>query len=138
MCRVPRIRKHGEPLALRVSNWLIRRDYVIAAPTGVTEIFHPEHSDAIGILVKQKIDTKWERILNTIMGSRRIFIGVLYFRNEERGATVTHWVFDFYGQDHAGLALRLAQKLHEAFGVQVTTRLASEEVRFERFMLDFA
>lgn len=92
---------------------------------------------AIGIVSKQSSE-HWKQFiklfpLRFLSKNKRIFLGVIWFKDSSRNATRDNWVFEVYGRENLSIIEKLAINLEKNFDVQIVVHILSDELRFETF-----
>lgn len=127
---------YQEATSIKVGRMLLSKGFAIASCTGVAESTL-RASESLGVLTKSPATEPKRYLFGLIKAkSRRRFLGVIWFRNDVRGATDADWVFEVYGREHVSQTKQLADELAKTFNVKISLRLVREEPDTETFMAD--
>lgn len=115
-----------ESLSIRVGRFLLSEGLHPASWLGQARPL--ARSDSLGILRKDE-----SRKLLGLIKRRRVFLGVVWFRENRLGATEENWVFEVYGRTYIEFATRLTEKMSSLFNVKIALRLVREQSEVEAF-----
>lgn len=123
---------YQEAISVKVGKYLLERGYDLASDEGLALPLVGE-ANALGILQRNQ-DAKPKKYmfgLITRREPRRVFLGVIWFRDSTRGATNEHWVLETYGRGYVELVRQLAEEMTSTFNVKITICLVQEQPKVE-------
>ena len=128
---------YQESLSIKVGRFLLSKGFDLANTTGMAARSLIEN-DSLGILRKDPEAKPRTYLFGLIKQEpRRMFLGIVWFRNSPHGATEQNWVFDAYGRKHVELVRQLAEEMASTFNVKITLRLVSEQPCVEKYFSDY-
>ncbi|MFA5997591.1 MAG: hypothetical protein WC791_03855 [Candidatus Paceibacterota bacterium] len=115
-----------EPLSVQVGKFLLSKGLGLASATGFAEKL--KKRDVVGILKKFPNEKPRTYFLGFIKRAPlRMFLGVIWFRNEARSANEQRWVFEVQGKENLNFAKELAEEMAQTFDVKIVFRLECEK-----------
>lgn len=117
-----------------VGQWLHRKGYDLASCTGLATPLLSTETDSIGILIRRQ--NKPGQQTETVVPSRRLFVGTLWFKNFKRGADRNNWVLEVYGEEYFESFQKLGKELWSTFYVSVEVKIILEEPETEMLSSD--
>lgn len=129
---------YQKAVSIRVGNFLLSKGFDLASSTGVYQNKLGQ-SQSLGILRKDPERKTKTRLFSFLKkrDPRRIFHGIIWFKNNNLGASEDNWIFEFYGRRHVALMQQLADEMASTFEVKVTLRLVKESPETEAYDTDF-
>lgn len=127
---------YNEPISITVGRYLSSKEFGIADEIGLARLLTKTNS--LGILYKDP-DAKPRKYLFGLikLAPRRVFIGIIYFKNTTDLSAKRSWDFKVYGRDHIEMVKQLAEEIAQTFKVKINISLVSEESRVEFLLSDF-
>lgn len=119
--------EYQELLSIKVGRFLLLKGFDLASRIGVALNVLVE-TCSLGILYKDPEAKPRTYLFGLIkIEPRRMFLGTVWFNDNNRGATEQNWVFDAYGREYVELVRQLAEEMASTFNVKVTIRLVREQ-----------
>lgn len=118
---------YEEVLAIQVARVLRAEGFDMADDMGNP---HSSLKDerCLGLLIKDpKTSAKRSLWWFSRTKASRLFVGLIWFDDEDCGAKKEHWIYEVYGEKQSDSARKLADKLSSRFKVSITIRLMTEE-----------
>ena len=135
---VPSVVVEAPSLFARLVAWLDEHGLTAANALGNTEVRFDECS--VGLLCKTDLPlTKPKKFLFVTVGHhrlRRVFVGVIWIDNLDRGAAATHWAYEVFGQGILADAEALATEMAAHFGVKISIKVTRPHPQWEEFISD--
>lgn len=128
---------YDEEIAIKVGQFLTLQGFVPALESGMA-VDYLTKSDSIGVLYKDpEVENQWKFPFSLIKKNpRREFLGIIWFNDEDRGASEKRWVFEMYGRKYSQLMRQLAERASLAFNVKIDARLVDERSKKEEISSD--
>ena len=122
-----------EATSVKVGRFLVSKELVLANNVGVADDGPLVESNSLGILYTDP-ETKPQKYLGFIpKKSKRIFLGTLWFKNEQLSATQENWFFETYGNKYAEFVRELTEEIASTFKIKITLYLKQEEPKVEAY-----
>jgi len=113
--------KHNEAPSIKVAKFLILMGFYPATYNGI-ELEFTINSRQLGVLCNDpSLKSKKKHWLFSIFTAqkKRIFLGLVFFKDKSRGADINNWVFEVYEKEHIELAKQLTEEMSLFFDKKI-------------------
>jgi len=124
-----KIKHNGSP-SIKVGRFLRLKGFYLASPNGL----------ALGSLIDKRVldvlcndpkakpkERRWFGIV--AQKSRRVFLGLVFFKDKSRSADINNWIFEVYEKEHIESAKQLTEEMSLFFKVKINLRFADKKPR---------
>ena len=126
-----KIISHNDAPSIKVGKFLFLMGFYPATYNGIKVDFAIDNR-LLGVLCNDpKTKLKKKRWFGLVVPKKQyIFLGIIWFKNAQRGANKKRWVFEVYEERNIELARKLTEDMSLFFEKKIDLRLVNEKFAY--------